>query len=56
MSDTFRLTLAQLNPTVGDIAGNPAKARAAWAAARPPGPISWRCPRCSWSATSRRTW
>ena len=31
MADTFRLTLAQLNPTVGDIAGNIAKARAAWA-------------------------
>jgi NAD+ synthase len=31
MPDTFRLTLAQLNPTVGDLAGNAAKARAAWA-------------------------
>jgi len=30
MADTFRLTLAQLNPVVGDIAGNIAKARAAW--------------------------
>ena len=30
MSDRFRLTLAQLNPTVGDIAGNAAMARAAW--------------------------
>ncbi|SFR33039.1 NAD+ synthase [Litoreibacter janthinus] len=30
MSDTFRLTLAQLNPTVGDFAGNAAKARDAW--------------------------
>ncbi len=26
----FRLTLAQLNPTVGDLRGNAAKARAAW--------------------------
>ena len=25
MADTFRLTLAQLNPTVGDLAGNAAK-------------------------------
>jgi NAD+ synthase len=25
----FRITLAQLNPTVGDVAGNAAKARAA---------------------------
>jgi len=30
MSKTFRLTLAQLNPTLGDLAGNAAKARAAW--------------------------
>lgn len=30
MAGTFRLTLAQLNPTVGDFAGNAAKARAAW--------------------------
>ncbi|WP_315705223.1 MULTISPECIES: NAD+ synthase [unclassified Bradyrhizobium] len=28
-ADSFRITLAQLNPTVGDIAGNAAKARAA---------------------------
>jgi NAD+ synthase len=37
MSDHFRLTLAQLNPTVGDIAGNAAKARAAWAKAKAAG-------------------
>ena len=30
MSDRFRITLAQLNPTVGDLRGNAAKARAAW--------------------------
>lgn len=30
MADHFRVTLAQLNPTVGDLAGNAAKARAAW--------------------------
>ncbi|MCB1368765.1 MAG: NAD+ synthase [Rhodobacteraceae bacterium] len=34
MPDRFRLTLAQLNPTVGDLAGNAAKARAAWEAAK----------------------
>ena len=28
MRSTFRLTLAQLNPTVGDLTGNAAKARA----------------------------
>ena len=32
--DTFRLTLAQLNPVVGDLAGNAAKAREAWVAAK----------------------
>ncbi len=37
MSDRFRLTLAQLNPCVGDIPGNAAKARAAWAEARAAG-------------------
>ena len=30
MPATFRMTLAQLNPTLGDFAGNVAKARAAW--------------------------
>jgi NAD+ synthase len=37
MSDNFRLTLAQLNPTVGDLAGNAAKASAAWQTARDAG-------------------
>ncbi|MCA8868286.1 MAG: NAD+ synthase [Rhodobacteraceae bacterium] len=37
MSDRFRLTLAQLNPTVGDLAGNAAKARAAFEVARAAG-------------------
>ncbi|CCE00235.1 nitrilase-related carbon-nitrogen hydrolase [Bradyrhizobium sp. STM 3809] len=32
-ADSFKITLAQLNPTVGDIAGNAAKARAARAKA-----------------------
>jgi NAD+ synthase len=30
MTDRFRITLAQLDPTVGDLKGNAAKARAAW--------------------------
>jgi NAD+ synthase len=30
MSDTFRMMLAQLNPVVGDVAGNAARAKAAW--------------------------
>ncbi|WP_299719972.1 NAD+ synthase [uncultured Tateyamaria sp.] len=37
MADTFRITLGQLNPTVGDIPGNVAKARAAWEAGRDAG-------------------
>ncbi len=37
MADTFRITLGQLNPTVGDIDGNAAKARAAWQAGREAG-------------------
>ncbi len=37
MPDRFRLTLAQLNPTVGDIAGNAEQARVAWDTARAAG-------------------
>jgi NAD+ synthase len=35
----FAITLAQLNPTLGDVEGNAAKARAARARARPMAPI-----------------
>ena len=34
MADRFRITLGQLNPTVGDLAGNAALAREAWEAGR----------------------
>ena len=37
MTDTFRITLAQLNPVLGDIAGNCARARAAWETGRAAG-------------------
>ncbi|MCE8515443.1 NAD+ synthase [Ruegeria pomeroyi] len=37
MADRFRITLAQLNPTVGDLAGNAAKARMAWERGRAAG-------------------
>ncbi|WP_170789764.1 NAD+ synthase [Ruegeria lacuscaerulensis] len=37
MADRFRITLAQLNPVVGDIEGNAAKAVAAWEQAREAG-------------------
>ena len=37
MSDRFRITLGQLNPTVGDLAGNAALARDAWQQGRDAG-------------------
>ncbi|WP_138468536.1 NAD+ synthase [Poseidonocella sp. HB161398] len=37
MTASFRLTLAQLNPTLGDLKGNAAKARAAWEEAKAAG-------------------
>ncbi len=37
MADRFRLSLAQLNPTVGDLRGNAALARAAWSQAKDAG-------------------
>ncbi|SDN52161.1 NAD+ synthase [Lutimaribacter pacificus] len=37
MADRFRITLAQLNATVGDIEGNAARAQAAWHKARDAG-------------------
>ena len=37
MADRFRLTLAQMNPTVGDLEGNAALARKAWEAGRAAG-------------------
>ena len=37
MTDRFRLTIGQLNATVGDLPGNAAKARTAWEAARDAG-------------------
>ena len=37
MSDRFRITLGQMNPTVGDLAGNAALAREAWEAGRDAG-------------------
>jgi len=37
MADRFRITLGQLNPTVGDLAGNAALAHAAWTEGRDAG-------------------
>lgn len=44
MSDLFRLTIAQLNPTVGDFEGNIAKALAAWQEGRAAGSQMVACP------------
>jgi NAD+ synthase len=52
MADTFRLTLAQLNPTVGDIAGNAAPGARGLGRGRARGADWWRCPRCSSPATT----
>ncbi|MCL4139519.1 UNVERIFIED_CONTAM: hypothetical protein GTU68_041464, partial [Idotea baltica] len=37
MAERFRITLGQLNPTVGDLAGNAAQARATWVEGRDAG-------------------
>ena len=37
MTDTFRLTMAQMNPVLGDLQGNAAKALAAWEEGRAAG-------------------
>ena len=55
MADRFRLTIAQLNPIMGDLAGNAAQAKDAWEQAKAAGATWWRCPRCSSPATTRRT-
>ena len=44
MADRFRITLAQLNPTVGDLAGNAAKAKAAWEEGKAAGADLVACP------------
>jgi NAD+ synthase len=44
MADRFRITLAQLTPTVGDLAGNAAKAKAAWEEGKAAGADLVACP------------
>ena len=47
-TDRLAIAVAQLNPTVGDIAGNADKARGGARAGRArPAPIWWRCRSCS---------
>jgi len=50
------ITLAQLNPTVGDVEGNAAKARAARARAQATAPIWSLLPNCSSPVIRRRIW
>lgn len=52
----FTVTLAQLNPIVGDVAGNAAKARAARKQASAEGLTSLSIPNCSLPAIRRKTW
>ena len=51
----FRITLAQLNPTVGDVAGNAAKARAAREKALADGADLWCCRNSSSPVIRRKT-
>ena len=55
MTDRFRLTLCQLDPTVGDLHGNAAKARAAWAEGKAAGADFVGLTEAFITATSRRT-
>ena len=50
------IALAQLNPTVGDVAGNPARVRRARDRAATSAPTSSSSPSWCWSATRRKTW
>ena len=52
----LKIALAQLNPTVGDVAGNADKVRAARAEAAGRAPTSSCSPSCSSPAIRRRTW
>jgi hypothetical protein len=55
-TDIIRIAVAQLNPTVGDIAGNLAKAREARADAPATARIWCFSPNCSSPAIRRKTW
>ena len=56
LTDTIRITVAQLNSVVGDIDGNLKKARAARAKAAAAGADLSFFPSCSLPAIRRRTW
>ena len=56
-ADSLKIALAQLNPTVGDVAGNADKVRRARDEAAAMGaPTSWPFPSCSSPAIRRKTW
>lgn len=54
MADKFRITLGQLNPTVGDIDGNAAKARSVWEAGKAASADMVALRRCLLLATMRK--
>ena len=56
MTDRYRLTIAQLNPTVGDLAGNAAKAQAAWSEGRAAGADMVALPEMFLTGYQPRTW
>ena len=55
MTDRLRIALAQLNPVMGDIAGNLAKAQRARAEAAKAKPTSFCSPNSSSAAIRRKT-
>ena len=55
VSASMRVALAQINPTIGDFAGNLRAIRAAAARARPSAPRSWSCPSSRCAAIRRWT-
>ena len=56
MTDQFRITIAQLNPTVGDLQGNAAKAKQAWLQGAEQGSDFVHCLKCSSLGITPKIW
>ena len=56
MAERFRLTLAQLNPVVGDFAANAVQAVAAWQAGRDAGARMVALPEIGRASCRERVW
>ena len=56
MTSRFRITLGQMNPTVGDLSGNANLARDAWAQGKQAGADLVALPEMLSPATTPRTW